>query len=167
MDSSLGVALTKNSEKQRNCSGREGDSVKEPGWLLKRRRKQLIPGKNMTHQQSPDDEAVKSKTSSGGNLLEHKPQWHCRVIGSWEPRIYEGLFGHRTVIGPVGYHLWWGNSETENKREDLKKEAAPEQTQQESRETQQEPSEIQRDLKTHTNYYNRDCSFITVNCNNS
>ena len=98
----------------------------------------------------PDDEAVKSKTSSGGNLLEHKPQWHCRVIGSWEPRIYEGLFGHRTVIGPVGYHLWWGNSETENKREDLKKEAAPEQTQQESRETQQEQSEIQQDLKTHT-----------------
>jgi len=101
----------------------------------------------------PDDEAVKSKTSSGGNLLEHKPQWHCKVIASWEPKIYEGLFGHRTVIGPVGYHLWWGNSETENKREDLKKEAAPEQTQHESRETQhepsetqQEPSEIQQDL---------------------
>ena len=92
----------------------------------------------------PDDETVKSKTSSGGGrVLEHKPQWHCRAIGSWEPRIYEGLFGHRTVVGPVGYHLWWGNSDTENKREDPKKEAAPEQTQPESSETPQESSETQ------------------------
>ena len=67
------------------------------------------------------------------------------LIGSWEPRIYEGLFGHRTVIGPVRYHLWWGNSDTENKKEDLKKEAAPEQTQQESSETRQEPSETQQE----------------------
>ena len=83
----------------------------------------------------PADEVVKSKIPSDGNVVEHKPQWHCRAIGSWEPKIYDGLFGHRTVIGPVGYHLWWGTSDTGN--EDQKKEAATEQRRQERNETQQ------------------------------
>ena len=82
----------------------------------------------------PADEVVKSKIPSGGHVVEHKPQWHCRAIGSWEPKIYDGLFGHRTVIGPVGYHMWWGTSDTGDKDE---KEAATEQRQQEPSKTQQ------------------------------
>ena len=83
----------------------------------------------------PADEVVKSKIPSGGHVVEHKPQWHCRAIGSWEPKIYDGLFGHRTVIGPVGYHMWWGTSDAGDK--DQKKEAATEQRQQEPSKTQQ------------------------------
>ena len=128
------VRIAAQTQKKATDSGGEHETSAEPT-------EGTTPSKSV-----PDDEAVKSKTSSGGQVFEHKPQWHCRVIGSWEPRIYEGLFGHRTVVGPVGYHLWWGNSDTDNRKEDSRKEAAPEQTQQESRETQQEPSENRQDL---------------------
>ena len=92
-------------------------------------------GRSASPADVPADEVVKSKIPSGGHVVEHEPQWHCRAIGSWEPKIYDGLFGHRTVIGPVGYHLWWGTSDTGD--EDQKKEAATEQRQQEPSKTQQ------------------------------
>ena len=82
----------------------------------------------------PADEVVKSKIPSGDHVVEHKPQWDCRAIGSWEPKIYDGLFGRRTIIGPVGYHMWWGTSDTGD--EDQKKEAAADQRQQEPNKTQ-------------------------------
>ena len=93
------------------------------------------PSKESSSPDVPADEVVKSKIPSGGHVVEHKPQWHCRAIGSWEPKIYDGLFGHRTVIGPVGYHMWWGTSDTGDK--DQRKEAATEQRQQEPSKTQQ------------------------------
>ena len=93
------------------------------------------PSKGSASPDVPADEVVKSKIPSGGHVVEHKPQWHCRAIGSWEPKIYDGLFGRRTVIGPVGYHMWWGTSDTGD--EDQKKEAATEQRQQEPSKTQQ------------------------------
>ena len=93
------------------------------------------PSKGSASPDVPADEVVKSKIPSGGHVVEHKPQWHCRAIGSWEPKIYDGLFGRRTVIGPVGYHMWWGTSDTRD--EDQKKEAAVDQRQQEPNKTQQ------------------------------
>ena len=86
-----------------------------------------------------------SSDQSGGQVLERNPRWHCRTIGSWEPRTYAGTFGHETVIGPVGYHMWWGHSDDQKKEvgedqkkkkvgddqkevgDDQKKEAAPKQ----------------------------------------
>ena len=55
-----------------------------------------------------EEEEVKSKKS--GLVAEAKPQSCYRSYGSWEPRIYKSPFGHVTMIGPVGYHAWWGCS---------------------------------------------------------
>ena len=42
-----------------------------------------------------------------------QPKWHCQTFGSWEPTSYESPYGRRTVIGPVGYHMYWGYSDPE------------------------------------------------------
>ena len=56
----------------------------------------------------PDDSSV---AESG------KPGWHCQTFGSWEPVNYESPHGHRTVIGPVGYHMYWGYSDPQEPME--------------------------------------------------
>ncbi|KAL5497515.1 hypothetical protein EMCRGX_G013992 [Ephydatia muelleri] len=33
------------------------------------------------------------------------------TFGSWEPQMMESPHGSRTVIGPVGYHMYWGYSD--------------------------------------------------------
>ena len=120
--------------KQRRQCERQTAS-QEQGKVTDSKVQQQTPTKPSESSASPPaDEVVKSKIPSG-NVVEHKPQWHCRAIGSWEPKIYNGLFGRRTVIGPVEYHLWWGTSDTGN--ENQKKETATEQRRQEPNKTQQ------------------------------
>lgn len=54
---------------------------------------------------TPGEEVKPKKTKQ---VVEHKPWWHYRAFGSLEPKVYESPFGYRTVVGPVGYQLWWG-----------------------------------------------------------
>ena len=42
-----------------------------------------------------------------------KPKWHVQTFGSWDPQVMESPHGTRTVIGPVGYHMYWGYSDPE------------------------------------------------------
>ena len=63
-------------------------------------------------QQSP----VARQQSSSGAVAQGasgQPKWHCQTFGSWEPTSYESPYGRRTVIGPVGYHMYWGYSDPE------------------------------------------------------
>lgn len=54
----------------------------------------------------------------GGEIQKKgEPTWHVQTFGSWEPEMSEGPFGKRTVIGPVGYHMYWGYSEPEEPME--------------------------------------------------
>ena len=32
-------------------------------------------------------------------------------FGSWEPQTFESPHGKQTVVGPVGYHMYWGYSD--------------------------------------------------------
>ena len=74
---------------------------------LQERRKEAEAEKEKAKEGLKEEE-VKSKNS--GLVAEHSPQWCYRPYGSWEPKIYESPFGHVTVVGPVGYHAWWGCS---------------------------------------------------------
>ena len=42
------------------------------------------------------------------------PNGTCgQTFGSWESMSYESPYGQRTVIGSVGYHMYWGYSDPE------------------------------------------------------
>ncbi|KAL5463757.1 hypothetical protein EMCRGX_G032688 [Ephydatia muelleri] len=48
----------------------------------------------------------------GGEVAKSgEPKWHVQTFGSWEPQMMESPHGSRTVIGPVGYHMYWGYSD--------------------------------------------------------
>ena len=42
-----------------------------------------------------------------------EPKWHVQTFGSWDPQVMDSPHGTRTVIGPVGYHMYWGYSNPE------------------------------------------------------
>ena len=54
-----------------------------------------------------------AQRSGSGAVASGQPNWHCQTFGSWEPTTYESPHGRRTVIGPVGYHMYWGYSDPE------------------------------------------------------
>lgn len=62
-------------------------------------------------EQPQQEEPVARQQSSGAAT--GQPNWHCQTFGSWEPTTYESPYGRRTVIGPVGYHMYWGYSDPE------------------------------------------------------
>ena len=86
---------------------------------LQEQRKQAEAEKERAREEG---EEVKSKKS--GQVAEDKPQCCYRSYGSWEPRIYESPFGHVTVLGPVGYHAWWGCSGSGQEEDKTKSEAS-------------------------------------------
>ena len=54
------------------------------------------------------------RSGSGGEVANSgKPKWHVQTFGSWDPQVMESPHGTRTVIGPVGYHMYWGYSDPE------------------------------------------------------
>ena len=59
--------------------------------------------------------ALKERRSSkGGEVAKSgEPKWNVQTFGSWEPQVMESPHGSRTVIGPVGYHMYWGYSDPE------------------------------------------------------
>ena len=42
-----------------------------------------------------------------------EPKWHVQTFGSWDPQVMDCPHGTRTVIGPLGYHMYWGYSDPE------------------------------------------------------
>lgn len=64
-------------------------------------------------EQPQQEEPVARQQSSGAAVATGQPNWHCQTFGSWEPTTYESPYGRRTVIGPVGYHMYWGYSDPE------------------------------------------------------
>ena len=69
------------------------------------------------------------RSSKGGAVQPAKsgdPKWHVQTFGSWDPQVTESPSGTRTVIGPVGYHMYWGYSDPEGptQQEEQKKEEA-------------------------------------------
>lgn len=72
------------------------------------------PGSSEPAQQQQQQQPVARQQSSSGGVAESgQPKWHCQTFGSWEPSTYESPYGRRTVIGPVGYHMYWGYSDPE------------------------------------------------------
>ena len=67
------------------------------------------PAQNQQEEQS----VARQKSSSGAVAEGGQPKWHCQTFGSWEPTVYESPYGRRTVVGPVGYHMYWGYSDPE------------------------------------------------------
>ena len=62
--------------------------------------------------------ALKERQSSkqGGAVQQAnsgEPKLHVQTFGSWDPQVMECPHGTRTVIGPVGYHMYWGYSDPE------------------------------------------------------
>ena len=54
------------------------------------------------------------RSGSGGEVAKSgEPKWHVQTFGSWDPQVMESPHGTRTVIGPVGYHMYWGYSDPE------------------------------------------------------
>ena len=70
------------------------------------------PGSSEAAQQQQQPVA-RQQSSSGGVTQSGQPKWHCQTFGSWKPSTYESPYGRRTVIGPVGYHMYWGYSDPE------------------------------------------------------
>ena len=74
--------------------------------------------------------AMKERRSSKGTAVQPaksgEPKWHVQTFGSWDPQTLESPLGERTVIGPVGYHMYWGYSDPEEpmQQEEQKKEEA-------------------------------------------
>ena len=74
--------------------------------------------------------ALKERRSSKGGAVQPaksgEPKWHVQTFGSWDPQVTESPSGSRTVIGPVGYHMYWGYSDPEEPKEqgEQKKEEA-------------------------------------------
>lgn len=54
-----------------------------------------------------------------------EPKWHVQTFGSWEPQVMESPHGTRTVIGPVGYHMYWGYSNPEEPKSQGEQPAQP------------------------------------------
>ncbi len=68
----------------------------------------------MQQQRDRRVERQRSQEAGGGEVAQaNRPQWHCQTFGSWEPVTYESPHGQRTVVGPVGYHMYWGYSDPE------------------------------------------------------
>ena len=68
---------------------------------------------NIQRQRSTGDKTV-AQPSGGTAVAQGGPSgWHCQTFGSWEPVSYESPHGRRTVVGPVGYHMYWGYSDPE------------------------------------------------------
>lgn len=59
----------------------------------------------------PPTEGEGAQTEGGQVAQSGKPGWHMQQFGSWEPQTFESPFGKRTVVGPVGYHMYWGYSD--------------------------------------------------------
>lgn len=53
------------------------------------------------------------KKEGGDEVVDPGSNWHCQTFGSWDPVTYDSPYGRRTVIGPVGYHMYWGYSDPE------------------------------------------------------
>ena len=82
--------------------------------------------KQIQGKRTPAQKQVKQPTSAEGSAITTSgggdevtkggsaPGWHCQTFGTWEPVQYESPYGHRTVIGPVGYHMYWGYSDPES-----------------------------------------------------
>ena len=73
------------------------------------------PGSEPAAQQQQQQSVARQQNSSGAGAQggSGQPKWHCQTFGSWEPTNYESPYGRRTVIGPVGYHMYWGYSDPE------------------------------------------------------
>ena len=59
-------------------------------------------------------QSLQPKETSGGDAQvaeTGKPSWHMQQFRSWEPQTFESPYGKRTVVGPVGYHMYWGYSD--------------------------------------------------------
>lgn len=76
------------------------------------------PPKVTASEAGAERQTVSPAGLGGGQVTDGSPRWHCRTIGSWQPRTYAGRFGHETVIGPVGYHMWWGHPDNQQKHPD-------------------------------------------------
>ena len=59
----------------------------------------------------PPAEGEGAQTEGGQVAQSGKPGWHMQQFGSWEPQTFGSPFGKRTVVGPVGYHMYWGYSD--------------------------------------------------------
>lgn len=62
--------------------------------------------------------SLQERRSSKGGAVERAKsgdtaKWHVQSFGSWDPQVMESPYGARTVIGPVGYHMYWGYSDPE------------------------------------------------------
>ena len=73
----------------------------------------------------PDGEGASSDSGAvaekEGEVAEGgKPKWHMQQFGSWEPQVFESPYGKRTVVGPVGYHMYWGYSDPHKGEEEEK-----------------------------------------------
>ena len=74
------------------------------------------PGSEPAQPQQQEQQSMARQQSSSGAVAQggsDQPKWHCQTFGSWEPTSYESPYGRRTVIGPVGYHMYWGYSDPE------------------------------------------------------
>lgn len=69
--------------------------------------------KAMETQRERQLERQRSAGGAGPVAEQGQPKWHCQTFGSWDPVSYESPYGTRTVIGPVGYHMYWGYSDPE------------------------------------------------------
>lgn len=72
----------------------------------------------LQEQQRRESQLQRQRSQEAGGTGEvtqaGRPQWHCQTFGSWEPVTYEAPHGStRTVVGPVGYHMYWGYSDPE------------------------------------------------------
>lgn len=68
--------------------------------------------------QKQGSQTAMAKTSDETSVAQSgNPNWHCQTFGSWEPVNYESPHGRRTVIGPVGYHMYWGYSDPQEAME--------------------------------------------------
>ena len=67
--------------------------------------------------ESDIQKALKERRSSKGGAVQPAKsgdtKWHVQSFGSWDPQVMESPYGTRTVIGPVGYHMYWGYSDPE------------------------------------------------------
>ena len=68
------------------------------------------PGSTKQPQQQ---QPVAHQQSGSGSVASGQPKWHFQTFGSWEPTSYKSPYDCRTVIGPVGYHMYWGYSDPE------------------------------------------------------
>ena len=97
---------------------------------------------NIQRRGSQSADAVAAKPGDSSVAQSGNPAWHCQTFGSWEPVNYESPHGHRTVIGPVGYHMYWGYSDPKHPTETGKTEAESKsmETEEPAAKTEEEPA---------------------------